>query len=94
MALPRSWADIQQSHEPDRRRKSKSCDRSSWGVEDASTVALWWLNFGPTGICRATKFVLAEWGMFGDLQALCRGHLHPMKQQPVASKRWSVWRSL
>ena len=34
MALPRSWADIQQSHELDRRRKSKSCDRSGWGVED------------------------------------------------------------
>ena len=34
MALPHSWADIQQSHELDRRRKSKSCNKSSWGVED------------------------------------------------------------
>ena len=39
MALPRSWADIQQSHELDQRRKSKSRERSSWGVEDMTEWA-------------------------------------------------------
>ena len=56
--------------------------QNSWGPT-ASNLALWWLNFGPTGICRATKFVPAKWGMFGDLKALCRLHLHNMKKQPV-----------
>ena len=33
--------------------------QNSWGPT-ASTLALWWLNFGPTGICRGTKFVPAK----------------------------------
>ena len=41
---------------------------NSWGPT-ASTLDLWWLNFGMIGIYRATKFVPAKWGMFGDLKA-------------------------
>ena len=33
--------------------------QNSWGPT-ASTRALWRLNFGPTGICRGTKFVPAK----------------------------------
>ena len=66
--------------------------QNSWGPT-TSTLALWWLTFGPIGICLATKFVPAKWGMFGDLKALCRLHLNNMKKQLVGSKRCSVWRS-
>ena len=56
--------------------------QNSWGPT-ASTLALWWLNFGPTGICRGTKSVPAKYGMFGGLKALCRLRLHNMKKQLV-----------
>ena len=34
-------------------------NQNSWGPT-ASTLALWWLHFGPTGTCRGSKFVLAK----------------------------------
>ena len=44
---------------------------NSWGPT-ARTLVLCWVNFGSTWICRASEFVLATWGMFGDLTALSR----------------------
>ena len=59
-----------------------TASQNSWGPT-ASTLALWWLNFGSIGICRATKFVPAKYRMLGVVRALCRLRLHNMKKQPV-----------
>ena len=56
--------------------------QNSWSPT-ASTLALWWLKFGPTGICRGPNLYRQNNGMFGVLKALCRLRLHNMKKQLV-----------